>query len=154
MRPARFQQLLDALAQAPGVTATSLAEAGHTARPYGVSVQPPNGARVWWHIIGQYTGPAEDAGQPVTGPGPGPMPLPALAAHRIPLAEMEQLLAAALVSASGAGGESEITEIDRYSARPQPPVCRARTSTAAIGAVASQTVVDVQSRICRSFAVK
>lgn len=119
MRPARLQQLLlDAAATIPGVTeAKTLADAGHTAHPYGIAVNA-GGQSSRWQVVS--VSPGDDYAKPEREP---------ILGERIPEREMPALtgdpatLEAALAAAIVRADPGEFASVDLYSQRePQPAV--------------------------------
>jgi hypothetical protein len=115
MTPAEFQQLL--ITHAPGVPEITAAARRDDESPYGLTVTLAGGGRAWWTITG--ASPAGDA--PGSGlPGEDPVPVPDLTGRQVPVAAVEQALIAVAVARAG----DEISHIDRYSSRPDPPAVR------------------------------
>ncbi|AUG81916.1 hypothetical protein CFP65_7330 [Kitasatospora sp. MMS16-BH015] len=116
MRPQRFERLLlDAATSIPGVTAQTLAAAGHTAHPYGIAVQAA-GRTTRWQIVAAHQG--DDYARPEPAPTLGErLPEPPLAAVTTDPATVEQALVAAVLR----GDQGEIRAVAPYSQRPDPP---------------------------------
>ena len=115
MTPAELQHLLiTRAADVPGITAAARRD---DENPYGLTVTLEGGARVWWTITG--TSPAGSA--PCSGlPGEDPVPVPDLTGRPVPVAQVEQALIATAATCAG----DQISHIDRYSTRPDPPAVR------------------------------
>ena len=115
MTPAEFQQLL--ITHAPDVPGITAAARRDDENPYGLTVTLEGGGRAWWTITG-----ASPAGAAPGGglPGEDPVPVPDLTRRPVPVAAVEQALIVTAVAHTG----DEISHIDRYSSRPDPPAVR------------------------------
>jgi len=117
MTPAEFQQLL--ITHAPDVPGITAAARRDDENPYGLTVTLAGGGRAWWTITGASpAGSAPDSGPP--GAEPVPVPAPDLTGRPVPVAQVEQALIATAVARAG----GQISRIDRYSTRPDPPAVR------------------------------
>jgi len=101
---------------APGVRAASLADAGHTARPYGVAILFPGGARAFVQLVripGPPAAPARDQ------PPPAAPYLPVFPpdGKQVHTADLEALLAAAAREAD----PDTVVRLDRHSQRTARP---------------------------------
>lgn len=118
MRPARFQQfLLDAAATIPGVSAKTLADAGHTRHPYGIVVEA-GGKTSRWQVVS--VSPGDDYSKPEREPIAGARlperPIPAVTGD---LGTVEAALVAAVLRAD----VGEFSRVELYTDRePQPVV--------------------------------
>ncbi|URM90433.1 hypothetical protein LUW75_10960 [Streptomyces sp. MRC013] len=115
MRPARFTEfVISTVKNQPAAThVQTLAEAGDTRHPYGVTITPASGREILWQFTGQLPEGAKHddfADEPVTGTAPavGPAPQDADAP--------EAWLSAVLAHAEC----PEIASIERWSTRPNP----------------------------------
>ncbi|MFE9423211.1 hypothetical protein ACFYNO_09620 [Kitasatospora sp. NPDC006697] len=116
MRPERFERLLlEAANCVPGITARTLAAAGHTAHPYGIAAEAA-GRTTRWQVVA--VTPGDDYSRPEPAPTLGErlpeQPLPAVGSDP---ATVEGALVAAVLRAD----PGEIRAVDRYSQRPNPP---------------------------------
>ncbi|MBF9071803.1 hypothetical protein [Streptacidiphilus fuscans] len=118
MRPDRFQPLLISAAQSiPGVTATTLADAGNTTYPYGVSIQSGGKASRWQIVATSAPGDRFDQPEPEPVLGDKPAaPGQATATEGTP-AHLKAALAEAVLAAD----PGEIAAVDLYSRRAEPP---------------------------------
>jgi hypothetical protein len=117
MTPAQLQQLL--ITHAPDVPGITAAARREDENPYGLTVTLEGGGRAWWTITGASPAGAAPASGP-PGAGLAPVPAPDLAGRPVPVAAVEQALIATAVAHAGA----QISHIDRYSTRPDPPAVR------------------------------
>ena len=117
MTPAQFQQLL--ITHAPYVPGIAAAARRDDENTYGLTVTLAGGGRAWWTITGiSPAGAAPGSGPP--GSDPVPVPAPDLTGRPVPVAQVEQALIATAVARAG----GQISRIDRYSTRPDPPAVR------------------------------
>jgi hypothetical protein len=118
MTPAELQQLL--ITHAPDVPGIITAAARRDdENPYGLAVTLDGGGRAWWTITG--ASPAgTDPGNGTPAVGLAPVPAPDLTGRPVPVAQVEQALIATAVARAG----DQISHIDRYSTRPDPPAVR------------------------------
>jgi hypothetical protein len=117
MTPAELQELL--ITRAPDVPGITAAARRDDENPYGLTVTLAGGGRVWWTITGASpTGSASDSGPP--GADPVSAPAPDLTGRPVPVAHVEE----ALIATATAHAGDQISRIDRYSTRPDPPAVR------------------------------
>jgi len=117
MTPAQFQQLL--ITHAPDVPGITAAARRDDENPYGLTVTLQGGGRAWWTITGTSPSGTVPASEP-PGADPVPVPAPDLTGPPVPVAQVEQALIATAVARAG----GQISHIDRYSTRSDPPAVR------------------------------